>query len=500
MACAFKGSDVCSVYDDDSLSRPLRNFIANYIWRLQLGVASHSMSLVLCGFLQKIDMNIDDEVDLLDIGALSKVSLEDLCRKGVHNAIKSGDFTSRTLTHATTLCVNLDTTWRKKEIITYLQNAVCTQSETLKRRKCLLAAHYWMYEDITGNKLTAGCMDADLINRAAILVLLNNKLKTLSAWRAPLSKMRDEIASFVTAITQRLKWAVGANPGLIKLLTSFSDIVKLKCKNFDKTAELVELVVTSCNAVLYYESLRIATPEALEQDQRFLDLVSRWEKSCTMIQSCSNVVSPVEEALVELLDPEGPIDHIWLSNVADLIDDMTDQIQSHINKADKGIVMSQENLSNCAHRLRLLMGKHHRMAGEVRTLLRTTLKVEGTHIAPIKEYLKRYKEFLDTISELHGNMLSKDFTEQVVDGTLQHISILLVAIGRIFDDLFLFENDLKDATIPTTSENVDDKHQSLVESRSVSPATRKRKGNYIFTRNHLIVLVLRVDCTVQYGM
>lgn len=92
--------------------------------------------------------------------------------------------------------------------------------------------------------------------------------------------------------------------------------------------------------------------------------------------------------------------------------------------------------------------------------------------------MKNYKDFLDTISELHGNMLSKDFTEQVVDGTLQHIAKLLIAIGRIFDDLFMFENDLKDATISETTLLIDDngKNQHLVENRSMSPATRKKKG------------------------
>lgn len=153
----------------------------------------------------------------------------------------------------------------------------------------------------------------------------------------------------------------------------------MKCEQFDKTSALVEIIINHCTSVLYYESMRIATPEALDKDQKFLDLISRWEKSCTMIQSCKTVVSPVEKALAEMYDPEGPIDDFWISNAVDLIDDMTDQAQCYINKTDKDIVMSQENLHNCAHRLRLLMGKHHRMAGEVRTLLRTTLKVEGTH-------------------------------------------------------------------------------------------------------------------------
>lgn len=471
VACAYKGNGVCPVYDDELLARPLKKFISDYIWRLQLGVASHSMSLILCGLLQKLDLNIESEINFVDIGAMSSVSLEDLCRKGVDRSIKRGEFSSLALNHATTLCLNLDASWRKKELIGYLQNAARSQSESLQRSQLLFSSHLWMFEEVLTEQ--SGCMITAPINRAALFMQLSTDVKTLTAWRASLSKMRDEIATFVQAVTQRLKWAVGANPALQDLLASFSNVVNLKRTEFEKMNQLSEQLLVYCNAILKYEALRFSTAESLEQDQQFLDLVAQWEKSCAMTQSCSSVITAAEEALVELLDPEGPIDHIWLSNVTSLIDDMTDQIQNDINQAEKRIVMSQDNLHNSAHRLRTLMGKHHRMGADVRSLLRSTLKIEGAHIGPIKDYLKRYKEFLERISELHGNVLSKDFTDEIVDGTLQHIAKVLLQINGIFDGLFLFEREFKDA-----QPLVGVADEKPTENLPISPTLRKnKKGN-----------------------
>lgn len=474
MACSYKGNDICRVYDDERLTRPLKKFIADNVWRLQLGVASYSVSLILCGLLEKIGINIQEEIDLVDIGAHNIVSLEELCRKGVDGAIKSGDFSRIALTHATSLCVNLDVAWRKKEEVKQLQESINCQNDVLKRTQLLLSAHLWMFEEIRISQPGAHLIPAD--NRITITHTLSSAVKTLAAWRTTIFKMREEIASFVVAINQRLKWAVGANPSLQNLLIAFTIAVTNKNSQFDDCDRVAEIALKHCKALLYYESLRLRTKEALEQDQIFLNLLSQWEKSCVMSQSCSTVVTRVEESLVELLDPEGPIDHTWLCNVAGLIDEMTDQVHNEIGRIEKCMVNAQDILYNCAHKLRTLMGVHLRMAADVRSLLRSTLKVEGNHVQSIKDYLKKYKEFLDTISELHGHVLSKDFTEEVVDGTLNQISTVLGAINDIFDYLYLFENDFNmSADVATTTAAIEDKQQTDSVLLS-SPEAKNPKG------------------------
>lgn len=477
-ACTYKGNGICTTYDDESLARPLKKFIADHVWRLQLGVASHSMSIALCHLLQKIGLDVQSEIDLLDVGARNKVALEELCRKSVDGSIKRGQFSSIALNHASTLCMNFDLSWRKKESIKLLEACVQNQSEIVKRSQLLLTSLIWMNEEFMASQPNFAIVPP--INRTTLLLQLSTSMKTVTSWKASIKKIREEIGNIVAVIVQRLKWASGANPAIIELFTAFTNTVNANKLHFDRCSKLVSTAMSYCESILHYEALRLRTPDASIQDQIFLNLVSRWEKSCMLSASCSNAVSPVEEALVELLDPEGPIDHIWLGNVAALIDDMTDQVQSEINQVEKDIFSSQDNLYSDAQRLRTLMGIHHRMAGEVRTLLRSTLRVDGPHVNSIKDYLKRYKEFLDVLSDLHGNVLSKDFTEEIVNGTLMQITAALSDLHGVFDDLFSFEKDFRDGV-----ENEDRQPDSSV----ISPTRKGKKGkpnaSHIFVTQQL---------------
>lgn len=444
IACAYKGNGNCTVYDEERLLRPLKKFIADHVWRLQLGVASHATALVVCNLLQSIGLDVTGEIGLVDVGAQHKVAMSELCGKCVDGSIKSGRFSRMALNHANSLCSNLDMAWRKWKTAQQLQASIYFQTEQIKRTQLLLSAHLWMYEEITATQ--PGFIVISPINRTALLLQMRSAVKTLIAWRATIAKMREEINSYVSAINQRLKWAVGANPSLNDLCAGFTEAVAIKRAEYDKADRLADATLSNCRAILQYESLRLPTKEALDSDQAFLNLVSQWEKSCVLAQSCYMAVTPVEEALVELLDPEGPIDRAWCQNVCAIIDEMTDLAQRNIGLVEKKVINSQDVLHSCSHKLRTLMASHHRMAGDVRTLLRSTLKIDGVHVTPIKEYLKSYKDFLDTITELHGHVLSKDFTEEVVDGTLQQTAKVLAAIDRIFGGLFDFEHNFKEPT------------------------------------------------------
>lgn len=444
IACAYKGNGNCTVYDEERLLRPLKKFIADHVWHLQLGVASHATALVVCNLLQSIGLDVTGEIGLVDVGAQHKVAMNELCVKCVDGSIKTGRFSRMALNHASSLCSNLDMAWRKWNAAQQLQASIYCQTEQIKRTQLLLSAHLWMYEEITAPQ--PGFIVISPINRTALLMQMRSAVKTLIAWRVTIAKMREEISTYVSAINQRLKWAVGANPSLHDLCAGFTEAVAIKRAEYDKADRLADATLSNCRAILQYESLRLPTKEARDSDQAFLNLVSQWEKSCVLVQSCYTAVTPVEEALVELLDPEGPIDRAWCQNVCAIIDEMTDLAQRNIGLVETKIINSQDILHSCSHKLRTLMAAHHRMAGDVRTLLRSTLKVDGVHVAPIKEYLKSYKDFLDTITELHGHVLSKDFTEEVVDGTLKQTAKVLAAIDRIFGGLFVFEHNFKETT------------------------------------------------------
>lgn len=467
MACSFKGTGICPVFDDSHLCRPLETYLSNYVWRLMMGIESFVVAYFVC-------IHIDNEIK--EQPAIT--SIEQLCDNRLSTANAYTNDNNAVLAMCQSLCQNLELSWHKLSVVNHLQQQVARQTGGLRRSQLLLSAHLWLYEEAISTQ--AGFAIPTPINRTASLVELTKAMQLLAEKKASIQKLSDELNVLTRAIAQRLKWAVGANPGLQPLMDQFNEAISHKAALVDRGRRLADIALKNCTAVLYYEALRVSTVEALEEDQTFLNLVSRWEKSCMMAQTCSSVVTNVEEALVELLDPEGPICPTWLNNVASLIDDMTHQAHAEINAIEKSIIVAQDDVHSCAMRLGALMAVRHRIVADIRSLLRSTIIY-----AAVKEYFQKYKPTLELISDLHTNAMSKDFTEVMVADALKHIEEALLTARFMYDDLFELENQLRgrdemdERMLPAIAHI-----QQQDVSRSNSPSTTGRpkntKGNFQF--------------------
>lgn len=463
MACSFKGTGICPVFDDNHLCEPLKKYLSNYAWRLTLGLESRLVAYIQCLMLQNEINQCSNE---------NPVDISEMCNQ--HLTTVDTGLNGQALTMCESICQHLDAAWRKLSKVNHLEQQVARQTEGLRRSQLLLSAHMWMYEEAIANQ--AGLAIPTPISRSAILIDLTNAAQSLVTKKLTIQKWSEELVVLTTAITQRLKWAVGANPGLKELTDNFNEAIARKTAMNNQICSIAAIALTNCTSVLQYESMRVSTVEALEEDQQFLDLVSRWEKSCMMAQSCSTVVTNIEEALVELLDPEGPICSSWLNNVASLIDDMTEQSNIEVNAIEKVIIVSQDDVHSCAYRLGNLMAIRHRIAADIRTLLKSTM-MHGI----VKEYFQKYKPILEMMSDLHTNTLSKDFTESMVEEALQHIEQAINSIGPMYDDLFELEgylrssDDIEEKGVPAIAQL-----QQQDASRSNSPSTGRpkvQKGN-----------------------
>ena len=63
-------------------------------------------------------MDVTAEIELRDIGAASKVSLEELCKKAMDLNVKNGVFEQVQLTQASSLIGANDLAWRKSDLST----------------------------------------------------------------------------------------------------------------------------------------------------------------------------------------------------------------------------------------------------------------------------------------------------------------------------------------------------------------------------------------------
>lgn len=139
--------NIANIYNDDQLNKPIRLFTADYVSRLLIGVTSQSLGVALCFLLQRMGLNVGNEIEQRDVGAESKVVLEELCRKLQLWGQKKGYFSASVLSQATTLSGSLESCWRRKQSAKATQQAVEVARSTVQRLQLQLTAHSWLHED-----------------------------------------------------------------------------------------------------------------------------------------------------------------------------------------------------------------------------------------------------------------------------------------------------------------------------------------------------------------
>lgn len=461
----------------DALTAPVRQFCAAHIQQHLLGVPTLAVSLIVCRRLM-----CTSDIDIATAGCL-----DDLCRTGTERALANGHMSTAQLTHTRQMFAQLEAdAWRAARSAG-LRVRVDVQRPIAAYTQRLLAAHLWLHDDRLQPAPTPPGWP--LPQRAALLDQMRHAARTGDAWGTTIERIRAELAAFEADINQRLRWAVGANPQLAETVQQFGarcTALAERCNAADwRALELRQ----GCAELVAFEQLRAGarTPEAAASDQRFFDVVAQWERSCTMSATCAGGLSAVEVALVELLDPEGAIDTDWLRSVAEIVDEMIDRVRDTMVETEWRIARTVDQLHDRAQRLRVRMAVHHRLATEVRTLVRAQLRATETaaaaattadglpEVASMREYLRAQRAFVEGVADVHAHVLSRDLTEEVVANVCRQVDGSVAALAAIYEGLYALDGG---AGGPETA--AEGMMQALVEEDrpvgTISPAAKVTKG------------------------
>jgi serine/threonine-protein kinase SMG1 len=419
-AWAFKGSGVAVNFDLEFLTRPLKAFIADLMLKCILGRGTYCLSLLICCLLHNNEsVNKCFSLDQLRSTTMSTNS-------------------ASLLMYCENLFITLEEKFRRRESSEFYQKLIHQQNEIIKNFTFFVSAHHWLYEDYF---LATSVIQP--IPRANVLLQLQNSIQALSQWNASIQKIDEELKQCTLAIMQRLKWAAGANPLINELMNKFESISQAKTIYCERENRHAGSALKYSLAIINYEMLRFKTQKAIISDEELLNFLQQWESVCIAERQCAHTVSPIEEGLIELLNPDGPIDGAWIESVTSLIDDMINQVHSEIDSSEKIMVAAQDNLHLAAHKLRNLMSNHHRVFADIKNLLKSILKKdEGGGNEMLKEYFAKYKNFIENVTELHGNVLSKDFTDVMMEQIKEQVERALAASNDIYNELLSFEKSL----------------------------------------------------------
>ena len=81
-----------------------------------IGFPSQVLGYMLCVFIDALGVNVTAEIELKDIGAESKVPLEDLRKKAVDTCVRNSQFQHLHFTQASTIVSALDSVWRRHDL------------------------------------------------------------------------------------------------------------------------------------------------------------------------------------------------------------------------------------------------------------------------------------------------------------------------------------------------------------------------------------------------
>ncbi|KAG6464352.1 hypothetical protein O3G_MSEX014455 [Manduca sexta] len=151
-----------------------------------------------------------------------------------------------------------------------------------------------------------------------------------------------------------------------------------------------------------------------------------WEKACTLAQKYALNVSPVEEALMEMLHPEGNIDTQWVENVSALLREMISQLTTDIGTRKSEVRTAWSALRSRVESLAAPAAARAQLAADVRAPLHV-LQQANQEDNPAVEYValeKKVVEQLKAISSVRDELGAVRAAAQAAHALLDHLPAL----------------------------------------------------------------------------
>ncbi|XP_035721238.1 serine/threonine-protein kinase SMG1-like isoform X1 [Vespa mandarinia] len=436
IATAFRG-EMANVYDDERLNKPVRVFTADYVSRQLLGVMTQTLAIALCFLLQRMGLNVTTEIEQRDIGAESKVSIEELCRKMVDLCLKQGLFTGSVLAQASALSSTLESAWRRKQSARLAQQGVELARASVQRLQLQLTAHNWLYED--NFLLRSNMSPMNPLNRSAFMLELRKTAAALSNLQSRVCEAREQQQNLVSSAIQRLKWAAGANPALGEVMSAFDNAVLSSCEKLTQQHNLAAAVINTCNSILHYEALRTRTSESVTHDANFIKLVKHWEESCLLTINLTITVSPIEESLIELLQLENNVDANWLKQAEKLISEAIIDTQKKLQEKQDILHNAHDCLRGRVTSLQNILAEHHKLMSDVRVLLKTMVKQEN--IIGLQEFLNTYRSLTETLSTVVKELESDNLDPTRGIGIKSELESMAIIVPNLYNELLEFASE-----------------------------------------------------------
>ncbi|GLG95063.1 Serine/threonine-protein kinase Smg1 [Gryllus bimaculatus] len=429
------------VYDNNRISKPIRQFTADYVRRHMFGVSSQILALLLCFHLnQCLGFNIEMEVERRGKDFDSDISLEELIHMGIDNCVKSGIVNTAALKEASLLVSNLENAWQQREYALRIQQEYEFWRSTSHRLQLQLTAHHWLYEDLLPQNVLMSSLLP--VNRTTFMREIRKTSTSLLTLQSRLNEVHNHHNVLVVSIEQRLKWVSGANPALSEVMTTFDSEWQKRTSRFSMLQNLATVVSSTCNAILHHEALRTRTSEAIANDASFLQMLEYLERSCALAGNCEQSINAREIALIHLLAPEETVDLNWLHKVEILISDKIKSLQKQRTKLLDDFCIVKKNLKKHVVTIRDYFVIHRELMFDVHKLIKSLAKSEAGIRDDFKNYLITYRTFSEYYSLLIRELINENLDYDKIIQSLKHIEFIKEKTNYIYAEILEFADNI----------------------------------------------------------
>ncbi|XP_005098211.1 serine/threonine-protein kinase SMG1 [Aplysia californica] len=479
-AAAIQGISGGAIFDEEQMAKPVKKFVADFVRKQLLGFPSQVLGYIICVFLGGLGVNVRAEIELKDIGAEWKVPLDALCKKGMETCLTTGQFQHRHLTAITALTSNLDTAWRKLDLAKRLDTHILLMKSQVHRWQPQLSRYQWLHEDVFTQ---SGRQTGQLVHpaRASVMSEMKKTTQRVLSQETVLTSCQEHYSQMETSISQRLRWAAGANPSLNTVLSNFENAISYRKKFIEEEGKRVSEATQLCQSILHLEALRTHTQEASATDKLFMQLLNKCSECCMLLESTSSSVSDQELQILSIKDLENgeKSDVVWMKKAEEAVENAVTEAQRNIEQIAHSLSDCQRDIKEAVLAIKSHLTTHHKLMSDIRSILKTLAKLEeqdqGEEVLPgsIRAYLSDYKTFSERITATLKAVVGEAVTREDMSQSIADLEAVEQQLDGVYDSLTEFA--------PSILSKVAEEGESLSEGRRATPQTRERDSPSLVT-------------------
>ncbi|XP_033169815.1 serine/threonine-protein kinase Smg1 isoform X1 [Drosophila mauritiana] len=216
------------------------------------------------------------------------------------------------------LCESLFLSLQSDGVLLQQKSEIALISQQLDLHTMAASAQHWAYSEALGSQLRCG---PHIVSRPKLIAAIGECWLELDQKMTALQQLQAGLESQLSQLqTQGSNWNRNHIDNLLRSEQSNKQRIMAH-------VAVLQKMTNGAGAVARLEQ----HAEALgEEGQALVDHLEQWLAAHGQWQASSSRISAVEQSVVELLDPEGAIDHYWLENVQGLLEEQTCKVHREI--------------------------------------------------------------------------------------------------------------------------------------------------------------------------